>query len=225
MAKTARLAGTKRLLIDKANATMLVTIAIASFIVTFSLVGSKTLIGQSAYQSRVIKEKTKALTTLQQNNANVVTLVKSYQSFASEPTNILDGNPAGTGPKDGDNPKIVLDALPSKYDFPALISSQEKLLKDGGYKIEAIGGNDDELAQQSASSDSPAPVAIPYPVTVTTNYSGAQNMLLLLERSIRPIYVTQLSIAAASEQLRLTVSAKTFYQPEKTLKITTKVVK
>ena len=216
---------TKRLLIDRANSTMLVVISITSFVVAFSLIASRSLISQSSYQSRVIKAKEAALKTLKDNNANVKSLVDSYKSFATEKSNILDGSISGTGPLDGDNPTLVLDALPSKYDFPGLTSSLEKLLKDGGYKIDSIGGSDDEIAQGNTSSDKPAPIVIPFPMSVTTNYQGAQNLLVKLERSIRPIAINQLSLAASGNDLRVSITATTYYQPSKTLKITTKVVK
>ncbi len=215
----------KRLLIDKANASMLVTIGVTSFIVIFSLVSSKALISQAGYQSRVIKAKETALKQLKNNNKSVTSLVASYKSFAAEPANVIDGNPAGTGPNDGDNPTIILDALPSKYDFPGLVSSLEKLLTQGGYKIESIGGTDDEIAQQNAASQDPAPVPIPFPLSITTNYDGAQNLLVTLERSIRPINLNQLTMTANGSNVHISATANTFYQPEKTLKITSKVIK
>ena len=215
----------KRMLIDKANATMLLLIGVTAFIITFTIVGSKVLISQSSYQSRVIKEKNITLKQLKENSTNVNSLKESYKSFAEEKVNILDGNPNGTGLRDGDNPKIVLDALPSKYDFPGLISSLEVLLKSRGYSVESIGGLDDEVAQQNATSDRPSPIEIPFPLSVSTNYEGAQNLLTILERTIRPITINQMSVTAISTQLRITINAKTYYQPEKTLKITTKVVK
>jgi hypothetical protein len=226
MAQIARLSGTKRLLIDKANTTMLAIIGVTSFLVIFSLVASRALLSQSGYQSRVIKEKQKALKQLNENNKNVEKLVASYKSFAEEKQNVLGGSSTGVAPKDGDNPSIVLDALPSKYDFPAVISSMEKVLKEGGYTIDSLGGDDDEIAQQSAKTDTPAPVEMPFPISVTTTYDGAQSLLATLEKSIRPIYLSKVTFAAApGGKLKLTIAAKTYYQPEKVLKITTKVVK
>lgn len=216
----------KRLLIDKANATMLATIGVTAFIVVFSLVAVRALFSQSGYQSRVLSEKQKALKQLKANNKSVASLVESYKSFASEPQNVLGGNPAGTSAVDGDNPKIILDALPSKYDFPGLISSMEKLLKDGGYQIESLGGVDDEVAQQNTASDKPQPIEMPFPFTVDTgSETAAKNLFVLLEKSIRPIDVTSVSVSVGQTGLKISVNAKTYYQPEKDLKITTKVVK
>jgi hypothetical protein len=224
MAMDIRLGG-KRALIDKANTTMLVVIGVTSLLVTFSLVSCKALFSLSGYQSRVIDAKEKALKQLKENSKNVKSLVTSYETFATAPVNVLGGNPKGTGPLDGDNPKIVLDALPSKYDYPGLVTGMTKLLSQGGYKTDIIGGSDDEIAQLNSATDNPAPVEIPLPIGLTTTYDGAQQLLLDLERSIRPIYVSQLSVSAAGTNLTVSVSAKTFYMPEKTLKIGKKVVK
>ncbi len=225
MATISRLPGGKRLLIDKANASMLFVIGIASFLVIFSLVASSALLSQSGYQSRVMKQKNIAYKQLLTDTKNIDSLVSSYKNFAEEKQNVLGGSSTGTGPRDGDNPKIVLDALPSKYDFPAVISSLEKILKEGGYTIDSLGGTDDELAQQNTASDNPIPVEMPFPISVTTTYEGALSLLTTLEKSIRPMYVSQVSFTAAQGKLKVSLLAKTYYQPEKTLKITSKVVK
>ena len=119
----------KRLQIDKANASMVAFLAVAAFIAVFSLVASKALLSQRSYQSRVIAEKKKALTQLKTNNQAATELVAAYKSFVAAPENIIAGSASGSGDRDGDNAKIVLDALPSKYDFPALVTSIEKILK------------------------------------------------------------------------------------------------
>ena len=217
--------GGKRAMIDKANASMLAIIGVTSFLVTFSLISCRALLSQGGYQGRVIKAKDTALKQLKENNKNISSLVSSYKTFANGPVNILGANPSGSGPLDGDNPKIVLDALPSKYDFPGLISGLGKLLAQGGYKTDSIGGTDDEVAQQDSGSDKPQPVEIPFPLTITTDYDGAHKLLLDLERSIRPIYVNQATFTASGSNVTVSLSAKTFYLPEKTLKISSKVIK
>lgn len=217
--------GTKRAMIDKANASMLVIIGVTSFVVTFSLISCRALVSQGAYQNRVIDAKAVALKQLKENNKNINDLVSSYSAFASGSVNILGGNTVGKNPLDGDNPKIVLDALPSKYDFPGLISGLGKLLAQGGYKADAIGGTDDELAQQNSGTENPQPVEVPFPLTITTTYDGARNLLVDLERSIRPIYVNQATFTASGSNVIVSLSAKTYYLPEKTLKIGSKVIK
>src|SRR6266542_3157106 len=126
MAKTGSF--TKRALISKANSTMVLATGIAAFVFVFSAVASKTLFSQAAYQNKVISQKKEALSTLKSDISAIGTLKSSYKSFVETPRNVLGGNPTGTGDQDGDNAKIVLDAMPSKYDFPALTASVEKLI-------------------------------------------------------------------------------------------------
>lgn len=216
----------KRVQINKANTTMVIATAVAAFVVTFSIIAGRALLNKRAYQARVIGAKEKAVDQLETNIKATNTLVNSYKAFVGTSANVLGGNPAGTGDKDGDNAKIVLDALPSQYDFPALTSSLEKLMKSNGFKLNTISGADDEVAQkQTPESGNPEPVPIPFDMSVSTNLPGAKNLLSLLERSIRPIKVKTLNISGNNSELDITVSAETYYQPQKSLKIETQVIK
>lgn len=223
MAKTPSL---KRVQINKANTTMVVATAIAAFVVAFTLVAGRALLNKQAFQSHVIKEKTKAVKQLQTNVDAAKTLTGSYEAFVSTPSNVLGGNPKGTGDKDGDNAKIVLDALPSQYDFPALASSLEKILGQSNFKVGSISGTDDEVNQQgNKASASPQPVEIPFTFSVTTDLKGTKDLLSILERSIRPINVSSLTISGDNNNLTVNVSASTFYQPGKNVTIETKDIK
>lgn len=217
---------TKRIAIDKAYATILIAIGVATFITMFSLVASKGLYSQMRYQSKVSSKKQKALKTLKDNLQSADQLITSYKAFADETTNVLGGNPKGDGPNDGDNSRIVLDALPSKYDFPALTTSIEKLLKDNGFSITSITGNDDEVAQSAQdSSEDPQPVKMPFSIEVTTSPQRGKELIQLFEKSIRPMQVQQLELESQNGQLKVTLSANSFYQPEKSLNVTSEVVK
>jgi hypothetical protein len=175
----------------------------------------------------VISNKKKALSTLKSDLSAVNSLKDSYKSFINTPRNVLGGNPTGTGDQDGDNAKIVLDALPSKYDFPALATSLEKLINSQGLQIQAIGGTDDELAQASnQESATPQPIPEPFQIRVTGSYDATRNLLTVFERSIRPIQIQKIEISGdKGGSVTTTIDAQTFYQPEKSLKIRTEVVK
>jgi hypothetical protein len=219
---------TKRALITKANSTMVVATGIAAFVFIFAAVASKALFSQASYQNRVISQKKKALSTLKSDINAVSTLKSSYKSFVETPRNVLGGNPVGTGDQDGNNAKIVLDAMPSKYDFPALTSSLEKLITAQGLGIQAINGTDEEVQQSgNQSSPTPQPVAVPFQIRVNGSYDGIKNLLTVFERSIRPIQVRKVEIDAAAQGGNMTaiIDAQTFYQPEKNLTIKTEVVK
>lgn len=217
---------TKRIAIDKANASLIVIVAVSAFIVMFSLVACKALLDQRAYQGRVIDKKELARDTLQQNIAAVDTLNVSYQEFANSEVNVLGGSSDGKGDRDGENPRIVLDALPSKYDFPALTTSIEKLLKESNFKLSNITGTDDEVAQaENASSDSPVPVEIPFTVEAQVPSSGAKSMVELFERSIRPFHIRKVELTQQNGQLMITLTGKTYFQPGKSLNVRSEVVK
>jgi hypothetical protein len=215
---------TKRIQIDKSQANMVIFVAIAAFITVFSLVSAKALLGKRSFLSRVVTEKEKTLSTLKSNNDAASKLQASYKVFNDTPNNLLGGNPSGTGDKDGENAELILDALPSRYDFPGLTSSIEKMIKGQGGSIDSITGLDDEIAQ-GQSVDSSKPIEMPFEVEASSNPDAIQSILKTFGKSIRPINIVKLTLAAEDSKIRTHVTAKSYYQPKKTLEITTKVVK
>lgn len=211
--------------IDKAQATIVGVIAGAVFVTIFSLVSSKALWGQRGYQDRVVSQKQDALDTLEKNVSSAKDLQASYQQFIGTTTNMLGGNPAGTGDQDGDNARIVLDALPSKYDFPALASSLEKILSDR--KIQGtLNGTDEELTQSTAAvSGTPVPVDMPFQLSVSGSYTTIQDLISVFERSIRPFKIENINLSGSVNDMQVTLELKTYFQPEKTLNIKKEVVK
>lgn len=219
-------ASLKRVQITKANTVMVLAIAVAAFVFTFSVIAGKALLNKRAYQAKVISAKEKAVNQLQANIKASNSLAASYKVFVDTPENVIGGNPKGTGDKDGDNAKITLDALPSQYDFPAVASSLEKILTSNNYKVNSISGTDDEVAQQKTEqSNAPQPVVMPFELSVSTDITGAKNLLSLLERSIRPINVQKVSLTGSNAKLEMVVTAQTYYQPGKSVTIETEVIK
>jgi Tfp pilus assembly protein PilO len=212
---------TKRKQVDKAQALILGVVIGAAVVTVFCLVVSKSLISQAGYLSRVAGVKQKAVDQLKSNKVAVAKLDASYKSFASQTPNLIGGKSTGNGDRDGDNGRLILDALPSQYDFPALATSLEKLL--AGYTINSISGSDDAVSQEQVSNSEL--VDIPFKLDVSTNYAGIQTLTKTFEKSIRPFQIQTLEITGTNGKLEASIGAKTFYQPEKDLKISTKVVK
>lgn len=215
----------KRLQISKANSVMVIAVGVAAFMVTFCAIASKTLLSQRSYQARVIEKKEQARDTLNQNVENVEKLAVSYKAFVETEQNVLGGDPKGTGDKDGDNAKIVLDALPSKYDFPALATSLEKLIGDS-YTLESVQGVDDEVAQAAKeSSSNPVPIEIPVDVSIKAgSYGSTQGLFSLFERSIRPFKVNKLTLTSGGGTVNVDWTGVTYYQPSKSVEIQKEVV-
>lgn len=216
---------TKRSLITKANSTMVVSTGVAAFLVVFCLVASKTLLSQANYQNRIIGAKKDAVTQLKTNITAKDSLVSSYKAFVGTSQNVLGGNPSGSGEQDGDNAKLVLDALPSKYDFPALASSLEKMINSQNLQILGITGTDDEAAQSTDATGSPQPVPMPFQVQVSGSYDQIQGLVKLFNTSIRPFQIQTVELSGNQSSMTATITAQTFYQPEKTFKVQTEVIK
>lgn len=216
----------KRLQISKANLFIVTMVSIACFVTIFSLTASKSLLSQRSYQAKVISKKEVAKKQLQANLKARDQLVTQYKIFASNSSNIIGGNSTGTGDRDGDNAKIILDALPSKYDYPALATSLEKLMSTGGLTITNISGTDDEVNQSGlASSNAPTAIDMPFIVAFDGAAQSTQDFLAALHSSIRPMHVQQITITGNDTKLSTNITAKTYFQPEKNLKIKSEVVK
>ena len=215
----------KKVALSKTNARMVGIVGAASFIVVFCLVASSSLYSQSRYQAKVAGAKEKANKQLEANVAAYSTLQTSYKKFNEANPNAIGGNPAGAGDNDGNNAKIVLNSLPSVYDFPALTSSVEKILKDRNIAFTSIGGTDDQAAQSAAASGTPTVVKIPFEFTVNSNYGTVQGLLTTLQKSIRPMQVDTLSASGASGNLTVSITAHTYFQPAKDLNIEKQVIK
>ncbi len=216
---------TKRTQIDKSQVTVVAAVSIAVFLVIFSVISIHALYQKQSYQSRVIAAREKARDQLNENITTSTELTEAYKRFVSEQENIIGGSAAGTGSRDGDNARIVLDALPSKYDYPALVTSLEKIIKQQGLAIESISGTDDEVTQSQAN-DSSQTVDVPFETTVRGDYTQTQDIIKLFERSIRPFSIKELTFTASGpNEISTSVKATSYFQPEKKLEFKSEVVK
>ncbi len=225
MAKTQMI--TKRMAIDKTNAQMVVIVGVASLITTFCLVAAHALLSQNAYQARVTTASEKAHQQLLQNIQAYTALASSYNTFVSKPTNVIGGSSSGNGNNQGNNAEIVLDSLPPSYDFPALATSVAKILANVNLKVTSINGTDDQINQQSnKSSTNPTPVSMPFTFTISNaSYASVGQLVTVLQQSIRPIQIDTINLSGGTGNMTMTVSAHTYYQPGKSVNISTEVVK
>ena len=208
----------------KTNSRIVGYVGAASFIVVFCLVASLSLYSQSKYQAKVAGAKLEDNKQLDANISAFSTLQNSYKKFNNSTPNVIGGNPKGTADNDGNNAKIVLNSLPSVYDFPALTSSLEKILTDRGIPANNITGVDQQLSQKSQSTATPTPIKIPFSVSTTSNYGSTVNLLDSFEKSIRPIQIEKMTISGSSSAMTLSIQANTYFQSPKDLKIDKKVV-
>jgi len=207
----------KHSLIERNNTFVFVVIGIAAAIMSFTIVVIVSLGSRLSYQSRVINERVKAEKQLKDNKDSLDKLIKSFESFDSATESVL-----GTSDK---NSKIVLDALPSKYDFPALASSIEKIVNiTGGIQSYGINGSDLE-ATATQSSINPNPIEIPITIAGTASYENIQKLVSNLQLSIRPFRVVELDFSGNQKSMSFSIELLTYYMPEKNLEIPLKEIK
>jgi hypothetical protein len=215
MAKFNLQVSTKHLQIDKANSLILISAAITTVIVVFSLVAAQSLIKQMSYQNKVIGLRSTANKRLGDNIKSVTALKTSFEAFENSDESVI-------GTKDK-NSKIVLDALPSKYDFPALATSLEGLITASGSSVTGITGTDNE-AEAAQNSADPKAIEIPFTISSKGDFASSKRLIENLQNSIRPFNINSLSLSGSDSALQTNVTAVTYYQPEKKLEVQQKVI-
>jgi hypothetical protein len=220
----------KAIQINKEQSRLLIAVIVASLVSVFCLVGSKNLVSKSIYQGKVISARHKSAEQIKTDIRNANTLVTQYKNvfIGDSAKNIIggenDSNPYAP-PPDGDNGRIVIDALPETYNFPALLTSLQLIMNDNHLSAQSIGGTDQSSTASNDPSGSPKFSSMDVTVSGTGTYSNAQSFVKDLERSIRPFDVTSLSLTGNENSLIVNLNITTYYQPAKTININSKEIK
>lgn len=195
--------------IKKYTNQIVIFLGLGIFLSLFFLFSVKILLARYNYQAKVIGLQQKALTTLNSDIAASNSLKSAYSNFVNQPVNIIGGiSSEANSIKGGDNAKIILDALPSSYDFPELVTMLQSLLLSQGVTVNSISGTD-----QSGNVSSTGVTPIPFQVSVSGSYTQIQNLMSTFESSIRPIDILQIHLSGNQSNLTLVISAQTYYQP------------
>lgn len=190
----------KREQISKAGSTVFIAVAIAAVIISISVVGIRFLWQKKGYNDRVIGAKVTARKQIEDNITNLQSLTEKYPELEKSST----------------NPKTILNALPSTYDYPALSSSIEFLAQASDVQLVGQVGQDNSATAEKTSND-PLPIEIPLDIEVRGSYGAVANFAGNLERSIRPIIVKNIRYTGTASALRATIQASTYYQPARSL--------
>lgn len=225
-----QLTASKQLQIDRDQSAALIAVAVAVVVSVFCLVSAKQLWSQASYQRHVVNGKHQAVTTLNNDINAAADLTNRYNTiFQNNATtvNIIGGRNVSCAkavPPDGSNDCIVLDALPTTYDFPALISSLTQILNNDGITNPGISGTDQSSTANNTPSSSPAPI----PIQLTISGNGAigqvKSLISDLERSIRPFNVTNLQLRGSDANMSISMNVTTYYQPALVLTIGSRTV-
>jgi hypothetical protein len=223
----------KRQQIANANRMMFLWVAAASVIVGIAAVVSLFLVQKLFFNEKVLAEKAKTASVLSQNNKVVDELKNQVR--------VLNTNQAlkeAMVPGENEPIQVVLDALPDKANSSALGASlQEKFLNDPALKLESLNVDpvqgvesqtDENVQDASVTGAATGENQITFRFSVSTDVNNAnvlKDLLQKLERSIRTVDITGLTIETQGTRLVLTVNGHAFYEPAKSVELKDKTVK
>lgn len=210
----------KRQQIGRANKMMFVWIAGVSVIVGISIVLTIFLVQKIWYGEKVIAAKEQTVSQLDKNLKNVDSLKDEIR--------VLNTNENLNASKQSESDSAlqpILDALPADANPTALASSLQTKLLTGvsGVVVETLN-----VEAVSADEGGEGVSTIDFSFSVSTdakNYAALKEVLERLEKSIRPINITTLSVAGQGNRLLLTASGESYYKPAKKVQLNDKVVK
>lgn len=214
----------KRSQIAQASKTMFLWIAIASVLVGTAAVVSIFLAQKLSYNEKVLSAKQKTVSNLDHNLSVVDELKTDVKA--------LDANSALMSVKANTSDQalqVVLDALPSDANSLALGASlQNKLLAniEGSYSLESlqitpVDGVEALLDTSTldASDTSAQSNQISFNFSVKGDQAALRKVLENIEKSIRTIVVTHLTIETQADSITMTVEGHAFYQPAKSIEL------
>lgn len=221
----------KRQQISRANKMMFLWVAGVSVIVGISIVLTIFLAQKIIYGEKVIAEKDKTNRTLETN-------LKTVNDLKQKIT-VLNTDTAlrSTRINENDRPiQSVLDALPASANSTAFAASLQTKLLTGvsGIALETLtvepvsGVETSADAAPSTTAVAAGENQIAFSFSVSANQSNTnalKQVLERLEKSIRPINVTTLSVEAQGDRLIMQVTGVSFYDTAKTVQLVEKVVK
>ncbi len=223
----------KRQQIARANRMMFLWVAGVSVVVGIAIVASLFLLQKAWFNEKVLAEKSKTASILTDNNKVIGELKDQVRVL-----NTNDALRSVMTPADSQPVQVVLDALPSDANSSALGSSlQEKFLNGSGLTLDSLSvdpvqgvESQDSLNVQDASKSSTGSGdnQITFRFSVSTDVSNAsafKELLQKLERSIRAIDITSLSVETQGNRIILAVDGRAFYEPAKTVELKDKTVK
>jgi hypothetical protein len=224
----------KRQQIANANRMMFLWVAAVSVVVGIAAVLSLFLVQKTLFNEKVLAEKDKTASTLVKNN-KVIDELKNQVRVLNTNQALKDSMASGeTQPV-----QVVLDALPAEANSSALGASfQEKFLNDAALKLESlnvdpVAGVESQTSQnvQDASASSATAAGtnqITFRFAVSSDVANAnalKDLLQRLERSVRTIDITSLTVETQGARLVLTVEGHAFYEPAKSVDLKDKTVK
>lgn len=213
----------KRQQISASSKTVFLWVAGASIVAAFSFVAVIFLARQAFFNEKVLGAKMETADHVSKNITTAETLRQNVTLLLSNPA--LNATKTAS---DANNLQVVFDALPTSYDSANFGAGLQNVLLNGSVaSIEnlSVQSPDDSATGESAAS-SVVPGAVPMPFTMTFLGSADQVRASLenMERSVRPISITGLTVEAGNP-LTVRLTGETYYYPAAELTLQPKTIK
>lgn len=194
------------------NQFLIVMVMLAVVVWVVALIVSRAIIKTISFNNRLINKKQEVEQTLDTNLATVESLKAGYQELET------------LGPR----PQVIVQALPTTLDIPAIVSKLEALINASGLSFTTFS-----LESSSEGTGDPAGVSEPttvastgqnqeYIYTVGTQgaYQSVLKMIKNFEREISPTRLIELEIQGTQKTATATLRVKGFYQSALTTRYT-----
>lgn len=206
----------KRQQVEKANKSIFIWLAVASAVVALSLVLLQFLIKEAIFNQKIINKKSETSSIVKKNIENAKKLKSNVNAL------LADANLEAVRTADSNNNlQAVLDALPTSGDATTFSNSlYNKVLPLAGVTVDTVSVGDQAAAAVAATtattpgqavSQVPAPLPLIFTTSITGDFGRTKDTLVNLERTIRPINVTKLTVKAAEGSLSTTIAGETYY--------------
>jgi hypothetical protein len=213
-------AGTKRAMISKDSQIVLIVAAAAAVIFSACAVLGWSFIEDIAYNGKVIGELNNT-NSLLKSNKTAADKIKSELGKLND-NGVLKQLRTST---DDSALQVILDALPTTDNRASLAASlQNEILSRSGASVQSINVNDASSSENKTTAKAASgPQPIEFSIVILGDETAIQNTIKDIERTIRPIVITNMVINSGGE-LRVTITARTYYRPLISYNLTDKKV-
>lgn len=191
----------------------------ASALVAGCLASSQFLIGEALFNGAIINVKAQTNRTLKHN-------VESAKALETNVNKLLaDEVLAPVRVDEGDNNfRVVLDALPVTGDPATFANSLQGVILKGSNVTIAKLSIDEKKDIQIVPTGTAGPRTLRFGVEIVGDYAAIKTALSDIEKTIRPIHMTSVSMIEGTPKLTAKLTGVTYYLPEKSLKLKTESV-
>lgn len=216
--------------ISKDTKIITIVVSVTIFITIFAIFGLKDFLSLRSFQQKIIVADTTAYNQLNNdiNSANI--LVKNYNKFLNNKSKTIQNirstiiTPTTKG-FHYNGATMVLDAMPTTYDYPATESYLQNMLDSINQGNDTFSINNNSGGQSAGVfSTSAAPVTFSISAN-SINYQALIQLVQVMKNSVRPITINSLSISGSNNSMTVNITAQLYYQSSQTFSISQTEIK